>query len=99
MPARGVHRASTGELDGIFQLHQRRGHNFHLRRMRGFHLYLVDDMKLEASTVAQCSDLDEFIDNLDEMLLPDLAREIEEESAVNATLTRASPGLIRSDSI
>jgi hypothetical protein len=56
-------------------------------------------MKLEASTVAQCSDLDEFIDNLDEMLLPDLAREIEEESAVNATLTRASPGLIRSDSI
>jgi hypothetical protein len=33
VPGRGVHRPSTGELDGIFQLHQRcaqRGHNDHL---------------------------------------------------------------------
>jgi hypothetical protein len=63
-----------------------------------FHRHLVDDMKPEASAAAQRSVLDEFIDNLDESLLPDLAREIEEESAVDATLTHAAPGLLRSDS-
>jgi hypothetical protein len=41
----------------------------------------------------------EFIDNLDEMLLPDLARDIEEESTVDATLTHAAPGLLGSKSI
>jgi hypothetical protein len=64
-----------------------------------FHRHLVDDMKSEASAIAQCSDLDEFIDNLNEMLLPGLAREIEEESAVDATSTHASPGLLGSESI
>jgi hypothetical protein len=44
-----------------------------------FSRHLIDDMKPEASVAAQRSDLDEFIDNLDETLLPDLAREIEEE--------------------
>jgi hypothetical protein len=33
------------------------------------------------------------------MLLPDLAREIKEESAVDATLTHAAPGLLGSDPI
>jgi hypothetical protein len=55
-------------------------------------------MKLEAFAAAQCSDLDDFIDNLDETLLPDLAREIEKESAVDVTSTHAAPGLLRSDS-
>jgi hypothetical protein len=56
-------------------------------------------MKPEASAAAQCSDLDEFIDNLGETLLPDLAREIEEESSIDATLTCATPGLLMLDSI
>jgi hypothetical protein len=56
-----------------------------------FHRHLIDYMKPEVSTVAQCSDLDEFIGNLNETLLPDLAGEIEEESAGDATLTRAAP--------
>jgi hypothetical protein len=58
-------------------------------------------LKLEASAAAQCSNLDEFIDNLDEMLLPNLSREIEEEFAVDATSTRAAhqnfSGRIQSD--
>jgi hypothetical protein len=41
----------------------------------------------------------EFIDNLDEMLLPDLTREIEEESIFDATPSRAAPVLLRSDPI
>jgi hypothetical protein len=64
-----------------------------------FRWHLVDDMKPEASAAAQCSDLNEFINNLDEMLLSDLTREIEEESAVVATSTRAASELLRSDSI
>jgi hypothetical protein len=56
-------------------------------------------MKPEASPAAQCSDFDKFIDNLDEMLLPDPARKIEKKSAVDATTTRAAPRLLRSDSI
>jgi hypothetical protein len=56
-------------------------------------------MKPEAYAAAQHSDLDELIDNLDETLLSDLAREIKEESAVDATSTRAAPGLLGSDSI
>jgi hypothetical protein len=65
----------------------------------GFCRHLIDNMKPEASIAAQRSNLDEFIDNLDEMLLPDLAREIEEESAVDATSSHAAPGLLRSESI
>jgi hypothetical protein len=45
-----------------------------------FRWQLIDDMKMEASTASQRSSFDEFIDDLDEMLLPDLTREIEEES-------------------
>jgi hypothetical protein len=58
-------------------------------------------MKPEASAAAQRSDFDEFIDNLDETLLPDLAREIEKTSAVDATfrlvLHQDSSGRIQSD--
>jgi hypothetical protein len=64
-----------------------------------FHRHLVDDMKPKAFTAAQRSDLDEFIDNLDETLLPDLARKVEEESTADATSTHATPGLLGSDSI
>jgi hypothetical protein len=64
-----------------------------------FHRHLVDDMKPKASTAAQCSNLDELINNLDAALLPDLAREIEEGFAIDATSTCAAPGLLGSDSI
>jgi hypothetical protein len=60
--------------------------------------HLVNDIKLEASAASQRSSLDKFINNLDETLLPNIAREIEEESVFNATSTRTAPGL-RSDMI
>jgi len=44
------------------------------------------------------SNLNDFIDNLDEMLLPDLAKETEKESVFNMTPTRAAPGLLKLDS-
>jgi hypothetical protein len=64
-----------------------------------FRRHLVDDMNPEASAASQRSGLDEFIDNLNEMLLPDLARKIEKESVFNVTSTHAAPGLLRSDLI
>jgi hypothetical protein len=45
-------------------------------------------MKLEASVASQHS-------GLDETLLPDLTREIEEESIFNTTSTRAALGLLK----
>jgi hypothetical protein len=64
----------------------------------GFHSHLVDSRKPEASTSTLFSDLDEFVDNLDELLLPDLARQIERTSVFDATSTRATLGLLRSNS-
>jgi hypothetical protein len=64
----------------------------------GFNSHLIDSRKLEAFTRTRRSDLDEFIDNLDELLLPDLAVEIEMMSVFGATSTRAAPGLLGLDS-
>jgi hypothetical protein len=64
-----------------------------------FRRHLIDSMKLGAPAATQHSDPDEFIDNLDEMLLLDLDREIEEQSVLNATSTRAAPELLGSDRI
>jgi hypothetical protein len=63
----------------------------------GFNSHLVDSRKPEASAPTRCSNLNEFIDNLDELLLPDLARQIEMMSAFYATSTRATLGLLGSD--
>jgi hypothetical protein len=38
----------------------------------GFNSHLVDSREPKASASTRSSDLDEFIDNLDELLLPDL---------------------------
>jgi hypothetical protein len=65
----------------------------------GFNSHLVDTREPETSVATQCSRLDGFVDNLDEMLLPDLAKDIEKESVFYAILTRASPRLLRSGSI
>jgi hypothetical protein len=61
--------------------------------------HLIHDMKPEASAASQRNSLDEFIDNLDETLLPNLATEIEEVSIFNATSTRAALELLRLDLI
>jgi hypothetical protein len=51
-----------------------------------------------ASTPTRRSDLDEFIDNLDELQHPDLVWQIERMSVFDATSTRGAPGLVGSDS-
>jgi hypothetical protein len=51
----------------------------------------------ETSATTQRGDLDEFIDNLDEILVPDLDREIEEESIFYVTLIRAASSFFGCD--
>jgi hypothetical protein len=63
----------------------------------GFNIHLIDFKKLEASAATRRSNLDSFIDDLDELLLPDLPRQIEDMSVFDATSNRAAPGH-RSDS-
>jgi hypothetical protein len=65
----------------------------------GFNSHLADTRELEASAATRCGRLDEFVDNLDEILLSDLDMEIEEESIFDAISTRTAPGLLRLDSI
>jgi hypothetical protein len=57
----------------------------------GFNSHLVDSRKPEASTLTQRSDLDE-------LLLPDLPRQIKRTSVVNVTSTHSTAGLLGSDS-
>jgi hypothetical protein len=64
----------------------------------GFNSHLVESRKPEASTPTRHRDLDKFINNLSELLLPDLVRQIEKISVFNTTSTRAAPELVRSDS-
>jgi hypothetical protein len=64
----------------------------------GFNSHLADTSKLEAFVAARCSDLDKFIDNLNEMLLPNLAWEIEKMCVLDATSNHATPGHPGSDS-
>jgi hypothetical protein len=65
----------------------------------GFNSHLAYSREPETSASIRRCDLNEFIDNLDEMLLTDLAREIKEASALNAISTHAALGLLRSDPI
>jgi hypothetical protein len=64
-----------------------------------FHQHLIDNMKPEAPEATTCNDLSESTYELGEMLLPDLAREIEEQSVLDATPTHVAPGLLRQDLI
>jgi hypothetical protein len=64
----------------------------------GFISHLVNSKNLEASAATRCSNLDSFVDDLDELLLSDLPRQIERTSVFDATSTRAAPGLFGSDS-
>jgi hypothetical protein len=51
----------------------------------GFHSHLADCKKPKVSTPTRRSNLDEFIENLNELLLPDLVRQIKKMSIFNAT--------------
>jgi hypothetical protein len=64
----------------------------------GFNSYLANSKEPEATLSTPSSDLDDFIDNLDDMLLPDPAQQIEKMSIFNATSTRDAPDLFGSDS-
>jgi hypothetical protein len=64
----------------------------------GFNGHLAHSRKLEAFAASRCSNLDKFIDNLDELLLLDHAGVIERMSIFDATSTRAAPGLLGLDS-
>jgi hypothetical protein len=48
-----------------------------------FNSHLVNSKEPEASTSTRSSDLDEFIDNLAELLLPDLAPQIKKISVLH----------------
>jgi hypothetical protein len=64
----------------------------------GFYSHLANSKESEASPSTSSSNLDDFIDNLDDMLLPDLAQQIEKMSVFNATFTRDAPDRLGSDS-
>jgi hypothetical protein len=57
----------------------------------GFNSDLVNYRKPEAATPTRYSDLDEYIDNLDELLLPDLIRQIKKMFVFDVTSTSATP--------
>jgi hypothetical protein len=64
----------------------------------GFNSHLVGSRELEASALTQSNDLDEFIDNLDEFLLPDLVLQLKKMSILNTISTRDALELVGSDS-
>jgi hypothetical protein len=64
----------------------------------GFNSHRANSKELEATSWTPSSDLDDFIDNLDNMLLPDLAHRIKKMSIFNATSTHDALDLLGSDS-
>jgi hypothetical protein len=64
----------------------------------GFNSHLANSKELEASSSTPSNDLDEFIDNLDDMLLPNLAQQIKKMFIFNTTSTRDAPDLLGLDS-
>jgi hypothetical protein len=63
-----------------------------------FNSHLVDSRELEAFAATRRSNLDYLIDDLDELLCPNLCRQIERTSIFDATSTRAAPALLGSES-
>jgi hypothetical protein len=64
----------------------------------GFYSNLANSKEPEASSSTPSSDLDEFINNFDDLLLPDLALQIEKMSVFDATSTHDAPDLVGLDS-
>jgi hypothetical protein len=65
----------------------------------GFNSHLANSKEPEALSSTPSSDLNNFIDNLDDILLPDLAQQIEKMSIFSVTSTCDAPDLFRSYSI
>jgi hypothetical protein len=63
-----------------------------------FNSHLANSKEPEATSSTPSSDLDNFIDNLDDMLLPNLVQQIEKISIFNMTSTHDAPDLLGSDS-
>jgi hypothetical protein len=64
----------------------------------GFNSHLANSRESEASSSTPTSDLEEFINNLDDLLLSDLALQIEKMFIFDATSTRDTPDLFELDS-
>jgi hypothetical protein len=62
-----------------------------------FNSHLANSKEPEASSSTPSSDLDEFIDNLNDLLFPDLGQQIKKMSVFNATSTHDAPDLVRSE--
>jgi hypothetical protein len=62
-----------------------------------FHRLTIDVMKPKTLAASFHSDLDEFVDNLDDLLTHGSATKTEEESVFNATLPRAATTTLGSD--
>jgi hypothetical protein len=63
----------------------------------GFNTHQDKSRKPEAFAATRCSNLDKFINSLDDLLLPDLIGEIERMFVFDATSTCVTPGLLGSD--
>jgi hypothetical protein len=64
----------------------------------GFNSHLANSKESEASSSTPSCDLDEFIDNLDDLLFPNLAQQIKKMSIFNVTSARDAPHQVGSDS-
>jgi hypothetical protein len=64
----------------------------------GFNSHLGDSKEPEASSSTPSNDLNKFIDNLDDLLIPNLAQQIKKMSVSNAISMRDAPILVGSDS-
>jgi hypothetical protein len=64
-----------------------------------FRRFTIDVMKPKTLTASFYSELDEFVDNLDDLLTYGSARKIKEESVFNATAPCATTTTLRSDSL
>jgi hypothetical protein len=64
-----------------------------------FHRFTIDVMKLKTLTASFHSELDEFVDNLDDLLTHGSTRKIEEETVFNATPPHAAMTTLGSDSL
>jgi hypothetical protein len=95
-PGRGAHRRSNGELDGIIQVHQccapPPGTTFIFGSWvcvadgaGDFRRLTIDVMKPKSLAASFHSELDEFVDNLDDLSTHGSTRKTEEESIFNAT--------------
>jgi hypothetical protein len=64
----------------------------------GYNSHLANSKEPKASSSTLNSDLDEFIDNLDDLLFPDLALQIKKMFVFYTTSTRDAPDLFGLDS-